>query len=319
MQPATQLRPATMQPDTQLRPPTNRPHPAHPAINLTGTDNADVMIGDANSNTYSSGAGDDLMFASAGSDSLSGGAGSDIIDYSRVNADLTFSRGGVMAKSGGLGTDTISNFDIEVIKANPDRINTIDGSTGRTASLNVNLANNLLTINNLPGIGSASITVEHFQNVRGSENADIITGSNAENDLSGGAGDDLISGLSGSDKLTGGTGNDTFRFGRGDSLLNGFDRITDLQIGFDQIDGLVASNSVRNFGSVGSLSAGDLSQVLNNRSFGSNLAASFSLGSGDSTRTFLALNDNRAGFQADNDILIEITGYSGNLSALQII
>ena len=304
------------QPDTQLRPETNRPNPA---VNLTGTDNADVMLGDANSNTYSSGAGDDLMFASAGSDSLSGGAGADIVDYSRVNADLTFSRGGVMAKSGGLGTDTISNFDIEVIKANPNRINTIDGSTGTTASLNVNLANNLLTINNLPRIGSASLTVEHFQNVRGSENADIITGSNAENDLSGGAGNDLISGLSGSDKLTGGAGNDTFSFGRGDSLLTGFDRITDLEIGVDQIDGLVANSSVRNFGSVRSLNAGDLGQVLNSRSFGANLAASFSLGSGSGTRTFLALNDNRAGFQANNDMVIEITGYSGNLSDLQIV
>ena len=304
------------QPDTQLRPETNRPNPA---VNLTGTDNADVMLGDANSNTYSSGAGDDLMFASAGSDSLSGGAGADIVDYSRVNADLTFSRGGVMAKSGGLGTDTISNFDIEVIKANPNRINTIDGSTGTTASLNVNLANNLLTINNLPRIGSASLTVEHFQNVRGSENADIITGSNAENDLSGGAGNDLISGLSGSDKLTGGAGNDTFSFGRGDSLLTGFDRITDLEIGVDQIDGLVANSSVRNFGSVRSLNAGDLGQVLNSRSFGANLAASFSLGSGSGTRTFLALNDNRAGFQANNDMVIEITGYSGNLRDLQIV
>ena len=304
---------------TQSRPAPNRPIPANPALNLTGTDNADVMLGDANSNTYSSGAGDDLMFASAGSDSLSGGAGVDIIDYSRVNADLTFSRGGVLTKTEGLGTDTISNFDIEVIKANPNKINTIDGSTGTTASLNVNLANNLLTINNLPRIGSASLTVEHFQNVRGSENADIITGSNVENDLSGGAGNDLISGLSGSDKLTGGAGNDTFSFGRGDSLLNGFDRITDLQIGADQIDGLVASSSVRNFGSVGSLSAADLGQVLNNRSFGANLAASFSLASGSGIRTFLALNDNRAGFQANNDMVIEITGYSGNLSDLQIV
>ena len=304
---------------TQSRPAPNRPIPANPALNLTGTDNADVMLGDANSNTYSSGAGDDLMFASAGSDSLSGGAGVDIIDYSRVNADLTFSRGGVIAKSGGLGTDTISNFDIEVIKANPNKINTIDGSTGTTASLNVDLANNLLTINNLPGIGSASLTVEHFQNVRGSENADIITGSNVENDLSGGAGNDLISGLSGSDKLTGGAGNDTFSFGRGDSLLTGFDRITDLEIGVDQIDGLVANSSVRNFGSVRSLNAGDLGQVLNSRSFGANLAASFSLGSGSGTRTFLALNDNRAGFQANNDMVIEITGYSGNLSDLQIV
>jgi len=305
-----------MKPAPQLRPAKNRPNPA---INLSGTDNADIMFGDANSNTYSSGAGDDLLYASAGSDSLSGGAGADILDYSRVNADLIFSRGGVIAKSGGLGTDIISNFDIEVVKANPNRINTIDGSTGTTASLNVDLANNLLTINNLPRIGSASLTVEHFQNVRGSENADIITGSNAANDLSGGAGDDLISGLFGSDKLTGGAGKDTFNFGRGDSLLDAFDRITDLEIGVDQIDGLIANSSVRNFGSVRSLNLSDLGQVLNNRSFDANLAASFSLGSGSNTRTFLALNDNRAGFQANSDTVIEITGYSGSLSDLKII
>jgi hypothetical protein len=46
------------QPAPQSRPAPNRPIPATPAINLTGTDNADVMLGDANSNTYSSGAGD---------------------------------------------------------------------------------------------------------------------------------------------------------------------------------------------------------------------------------------------------------------------
>ncbi|WP_461556733.1 hypothetical protein, partial [Synechococcus sp.] len=62
MQPAPQFRPAPVQPAPQFRPATNRPNPA---INLTGTDNADVMLGDANSNSYSSGAGDDLMFASA--------------------------------------------------------------------------------------------------------------------------------------------------------------------------------------------------------------------------------------------------------------
>ncbi|HBU25918.1 MAG TPA: hemolysin-type calcium-binding region, partial [Synechococcales bacterium UBA8138] len=78
-------------------------------------------------------------------------------------------------------------------------------------------------------------------------------------------------------------------------------------------------SSVRNFGSVRSLNAGDLGQVLNSRSFGANLAASFSLGSGSGIRTFLALNDNRAGFQANNDMVIEITGYSGNLSDLQIV
>ena len=36
-------------------------------------------------------------------------------------------------------------------------------------------------------------------------------------------------------------------------------------------------------------------------------------------RTFIALNDGNAGFQASNDNIVEITGYTGNLNNLGIL
>ena len=102
-------------------------------------------------------------------------------------------------------------------------------------------------------------------------------------------------------------------------MLSGFDRITDLVIGADRIDGLTAQGSVRQLGAVRSLGAGDIGQVLNNKMFGADRAATFTLGTGSSSRTFLALNHNQNGFQANSDSIVEITGFSGNLNNLAII
>ena len=451
---APSILPSSQRPPASPRPPRPTPLP----VNLVGTDNDDTLVGDAGNNVYSSGAGNDILLASAGDDSFSGGAGIDVLDYSRVNADLTFSRGGVLSKSGGMGTDRITAFDIEVIRANPNRVNTIDGATGTTAWLNVNLATKSLVINNLPGIGSASLTVENFQNVNGSDNADIIVGddkanvlnglggndtisggggddtligssgsdsysgglgfdtltyrtqtqgvtlvrggtiikgdgsvdtitdfsveaiegaqgktntidgstgvtasiavdlsknslqinnlpvigtaslvvrnftdvkgsenadtiigSAAANKLVGGGGQDRLTGLGGADLLTGGSGNDTFVFGKGDSKLMGMDWITDLQIGSDVIDSFVRAGSVQTLGTVSSLTGTAIGQLLNGQTFRADTAASFTLGTGSATRTFLAFNDDRFGFQADRDGLVEITGYSGQLSQLQVV
>lgn len=450
--------PASFIQNSSPSPRAPQPRPTPFPLNLLGTPGADILRGNLGSNTYSAGAGDDLLVASSGNDSLSGGSGYDILDYSNVNADLSLSRGGILTKWGGLGTDTIAGFDIEEIRANVNRSNTIDGSTGTTASLDVDLSANRLTVNGLPGIGSASLKVVNFHNVNGSENADLIvgdykanlldgkagndtinggggddtfigsggsdtyrggsgfdtltyetsstgvtlvrggtvvkadgsvdtvadfsveavvgarginntidgsggttaslavdlskesltitnlpfvgsaqlvvknftdvkgsenndflTGSKGANALNGGGGNDVISGLGGPDILCGGAGNDVFVIGRGDSLLNGFDSITDLVIGSDRIDGLTAQSSVRQLGGVRSLSAGDIGQVLNNQMFGADSAATFTLGTGSGSRTFLALNDNQNGFQVNSDSIIEITGFAGNLNNLTII
>lgn len=435
--------------------PPSKSAPVNPAPNLTGTIGADTLWGGLGNDTYGAGAGDDLVYASSGNDTISGGAGYDVLDYSKVNADLSLSRGGVLSKSGGFGVDTISGFDIEEIRANAKRVNTIDGSTGITASLDVDLSANRLTINGLPVIGSATLKVVNFQNVNGSENADVIlgddqanvldgkggsdvisggsgddtligsggsdtyrggsgvdklsyaafttgvtlvrggtivkadgsvdtiadfgvevvvgargvantidgttgttaslavdlsketlainnlpvigaaqlvvknftnvlgsenadviTGSHGSNVLSGGGGNDVLTGLRGADRLTGGLGADTFVFGQGDSLLGGFDQITDFVIGTDVIDGFGVAGSMTQLGPVNSLIDVEIGKVLSSQLFGANAAATFGFASDSGSRTFLALNDGRNGFQAGSDSIIEITGFMGNLNDL---
>ncbi len=139
--------------------------------------------------------------------------------------------------------------------------------------------------------------------------ANSITGNDAGNILEGRAGGDTLTGLGGSD---------IFRYAvLSDSLLNQYDCIADLAIGFDRIDAphAVTLGNVRQLGSVSALTDVALRQVLSSDNFVANGAASFDFG----TRTFLALNDSLAGFSSSRDAVIEITGYSGSLNQLEII
>ncbi|MEA5451518.1 Ig-like domain-containing protein [Leptolyngbya sp. CCNP1308] len=151
----------------------------------------------------------------------------------------------------------------------------------------------------------------------GGNGKDTLTGNNGPDILDGGNGPDVLVGGGGGDVLTGGNGPDTFRYlTLGDSLLANFDRITDLQIGTDVIDGptTVSAANVAELGAVNALTQAGIGAVLTNGSFGANRAATFSLGS----RTFVALNDGTAGFQSASDGVIEITGFSGSLANLAI-
>lgn len=70
-----------------------------------------------------------------------------------------------------------------------------------------------------------------FENVNGSDDADVIFGNEAENVLVGNAGEDLLNGQGGDDILTGGEDADIFAFAMG----AGDDVVTDFQLGLDQI------------------------------------------------------------------------------------
>ena len=294
--------------------------------NVNGSENNDVILGDAKANTLngaggndtiSGGGGDDLLLGSSGSDVYWGGAGADSLSYEALAGGVTLVRGGTIIKADG-SVDTIADFSVETIVGTKGAVNTIDGSTGVTAALNVNLSTRNLTITGLPFIGTAALTVKNFTDVKGSENADLITGDLGANRLLGNGGNDILKGLGGKDILTGGAGADTFVFGYGDSLLSGFDQITDLAIGVDAIDGWTAS-AVKGVGRATSLNANDLGKLLFGNNFLANGAAAFVLGSTGGDRTFLALNDAQVGFQAGKDLLVEITGFSGNLSNLTIV
>lgn len=151
---------------------------------------------------------------------------------------------------------------------------------------------------------------------------DAIIGNASANTLIGNSGSNRITGGGGADTLTGGTGADTFAYGaNSQSLLASFDRITDFVIGTDSIDAAQASGALgASKGAVTALTAAGISAVLNNTRFSAATnAAWFTFGSGASQRTFLALNDGTRGFSASTDAIIEMTGFSGDMTQLTVI
>jgi VCBS repeat-containing protein len=316
--------------------------------NLFGQEGNDVLYGLIGNDFLDGGAGDDQLYGAEGDDTIRGGAGTDTVFYNgnRSRYDITVNQGiyTIVSKRTGEGVDTL--YSVEKLQFS-DRVfftvNSVDGPSQ-------NIAVAITGVNDKPVAGTVSTqgTVNVLTGTRqlGGNNADSLTGNdgsdyldggngadslfgglgndtllggNGNDLLVGGAGADFLTGGSGADTFrTGGNGADTFRFGFGDSLLANPDRITDLAIGTDVIDGpnAVSAANLRKLGAVSTLDAAGVGALLNSRAnFGVNGAATFTFG----TSRYLALNDNIAGFNANNDLVIEITGLSGNINTLAII
>ncbi|MGB3188458.1 MAG: calcium-binding protein [Limnoraphis sp.] len=141
--------------------------------------------------------------------------------------------------------------NIETVIGATGQDNAIDGSTGISGqtSFDVDLSQQRLTVENLPGLGDQTFEIINFANVTGTSGADDIVGDDNENelkggegadDLVGGGGDDRIIGNQGSDRLTGvdpssakpgegevdllngGGGRDTFILGDIDNIFYSF-------------------------------------------------------------------------------------------------
>jgi Ca2+-binding RTX toxin-like protein len=280
---------------------------------VRGTSNSDTVVGD---DSFS------FFFGSAGNDSYDGGGGLDRIDYSGLGQSITLKSQGVIEKAGGLGTDTIAG--IEQIIGDVGQSNLIDGTVAgpQVTSFDINLATNNLTVNGIPGIGSASFFVQNFTDVLGTINSDTVVGDALANTLNTGAGNDTLSGGAGNDTLIGGAGNDSYSFDT--DLALGNDTLNEAGGGVDTLNfsattalsvtvnlGL-ATNQVVNttnritLGSVSTFEnviGGSLADTLT----GNNLANSFKGGGGNDTLNTGAGNDTLSG-GAGNDILIGGTG-----------
>jgi len=144
----------------------------------------------------------------------------------------------------------------------------------------------------------------------------------------GGSANNVLTFLSGVDALTGGGGADRFVL---PSLASGlvrsgqtpvFDRITDFQMGQDAIDApvAVASGQIKDLGTIQALSTTHLGKLLSSAAFPALGAAVFRQQDPQiGERTFVAINDGKAGYSSRTDALFEITGYSGSLSSLSIV
>ncbi|MEP6490468.1 hypothetical protein NDI43_22665 [Microcoleus vaginatus GB2-A3] len=173
-------------------PPQNQTPPPPPANSISTTAGNDNITGDSL---------DNFILGSSGTDTIIGGAGTDTISYLSLGSGITIEAKGIVDK-GAAGTDTMQN--IEQIIAPLRQTNTIDASTGSgTASMDVDLSQNRMAVNNLPGIGTLNFTVENFVNVTGTPNVDVLTGNIQDNYLVGGDGSDILSGLRGNDTLIG--------------------------------------------------------------------------------------------------------------------
>ncbi|MFM8009274.1 MAG: bluetail domain-containing putative surface protein, partial [Dolichospermum sp.] len=181
-------------------------------------------------------------------------------------------------------------------------------------------------VENLTLTGAAAI------NGTGNTANNVITGNSANNTLNGGLGNDTLNGGAGADILTGGVGSDIFVFQFGQSPVSGADRITDFAIGTDRIDLLSSTGGVlaapTSFARAANSTATTLANVVNsvftdangaltgNQALGVNSAALVNVTTTSIAGTYLMINDGVAGFQSSNDLLVNITGYTGTLPDL---
>lgn len=164
--------------------------------NITGSQFADVLIGNDRHNLIFGMGGDDLLIGGAGNDTFYGGNGSDTVSYRRSSSGVNVNLETSNASDGDGGSDRI--FDTENIVGS--RFN--DTLTG-------NAQDNVITA----GAGNDSIF--------GGAGNDTLYGETGNDTVSGGIGNDTLYGNLGDDTLNGDVGDDLGYGGAGNDLLNG--------------------------------------------------------------------------------------------------
>jgi Ca2+-binding RTX toxin-like protein len=191
------------------------------SLPLTAWGNAgnDHFVGGSGDDSLYGGAGNDILEGGAGNDLLDGGVGDDIYafnpDTARGHATLVDQWGAPGAVA---GTPSRATVHDPVADQLGDTSDTLNFSAGKTTGVTVDLGAG----------GSQRVTANfsltltgHFEQVLGSQAADVIIGNELNNTLQGGGGDDYISGKGGDDMLIGGTGNDTLYGDAGNDTLYG--------------------------------------------------------------------------------------------------
>lgn len=139
--------------------------------------------------------------------------------------------------------------------------------------------------------------------------------------LRGGDGSQILVGGASTDILSGGAGSDYFVLADSASRLDNMDHIFDLVIGEDTLVGnsLIVGGSFVDGGELADLEATTIAAALDETTFAANAGAYFKVAGGGAERTFIVLNDDTAGFDADNDTIVEITNVTGDLNALSVV
>ncbi len=191
---------------------------------LSGGDGRDDLFGDEGDDCITAGAdgdyasgrrGDDTIYGEGGMDTLSGGEDNDLLDGGADNDSL----------NGDIGNDTLIGGEGDDVFFDGQGADSIDGGIGT----------DVIYYNNKPHVGVTVNLELHFadqgdgytdyitgiENIRASQNADVVTGNSSDNKFDLYAGDDWVNGLGGNDTIAGGAGNDRLFGGIGNDLIGG--------------------------------------------------------------------------------------------------
>ena len=265
------------------------------------------------------------------------------LDYTATNGSLTFNPG-VTTRTFNVAilNDSINEVDeaFNVTLSSPSA----NAALGTQSTASTTITDTLVTtatttlaanVENLLLSGAAAI------NGTGNTGNNRITGNAANNTLSGlagndsvegGVGIDTINGGAGIDSLTGGAGSDVFVFQFTQSLVAAPDRITDFAIGADKIDLLSSAGALlpapSAFTRASDSAATTLSAVITaaftdadgslagNQALAINSAGFIRATSAAIAGTYIVINDGVAGFQTANDLVVNITEFTGATPAL---
>ena len=314
---------------------------------LNGENGNDILIGGSGTDTINGGTGNDTIRHTVGDGggAVNGGADSDTLAISgtTANNNLTVTYDGT----------TITNFDGGTVT----NVESVTADLGTGTDTLTYTAPGGVTVDLAAGTASGFTSIAGIENVTGNGGADNITGDGNANVLNGGGGNDTINGGAGTDTINGGAGTDTINGGAGTDTLTGGgaadtfvfqfgqslvaspDRITDFAFGVagvgDRIDLLTgagaATGAPANFSRAANSAAANLTNVVNgvftdangatggNQALALNSAAIVNVTTFGIAGTYLVINDGTVGFQAANDLVINITGFSGTLPGLGAI
>ena len=155
---------------------------------IEGTDVDDKIFGTDGGEKIAGNDGNDAIYAGAGDDEIDGGDGHDLIQGGAGGDDLT----------GGDGRDTVSYEHSPM---------------GVTVNLRAGTASG--------GNADGDDLADDFENVRGSENDDDLSGDRGTNKIWALGGNDILFGDKSTDYLYGGAGDDELDGGDGDDTLEG--------------------------------------------------------------------------------------------------
>ena len=193
--------------------------------NLTGSNYADTLIGNAASNVLNGGAGNDQLFGNGLADSLFGGSGNDTLSGDTGNDRLFGESGNDVlnggdhddALFGGIGNDTLNG------DAGNDRLyggagfDMLYGGSGDDQLSGDSQADSLFG-----GSGNDTLSGDTGNDrLFGESGNDVLNGGDHDDALFGGIGNDTLNGDAGNDRLYGGAGVDVLNGGSGNDWLTG--------------------------------------------------------------------------------------------------